>query len=293
MIYDITLRLSYHYDSPAMGGRHLVCIRPMDDGSEQRVIASLLEVEPRPDEELDWKDFFQNNMMEFNLYAPHEAVSVLLRARVERFPAAALPADGLLIGDLPAVLQRSRDIGPNALLHFLSASFRVPQDAAMAQFAQALITADMTVQAAVLAVGSALYRHMRFDPKATTVDTPAGEAFRKRHGVCQDFSHIMIGCLRGVGIPAAYVSGFLRTEPPPGAARLEGADAMHAWVRAWCGPDLGWIEFDPTNDVLAGEDHVVVARGRDYSDVAPIKGMMRSSGRQKSHQAVDMIPVLD
>jgi transglutaminase-like putative cysteine protease len=292
MIYDITLKLSYRYDSPVIGGRHLVCIRPMEDGRDQRVIASLLEVEPRPDEEVNWQDFFRNNMMEFTLHSPHEAVNVLLRARIERFSARSLPSTGMPIRDLPAVLEQSRDLGPNAPLHFLSASFRVPLDAAMTRFAQALITPDMAVQDAVLAVGSALYQHMRFDPKATTVDTPAGDAFRKRHGVCQDFSHIMIGCLRGVGIPAAYVSGFLRTEPPPGQARLEGADAMHAWVRAWCGPDLGWIEFDPTNDVLAGEDHVVVARGRDYSDVAPIKGMMRGSGGQKSHQAVDMVPVV-
>ena len=132
---------------------------------------------------------------------------------------------------------------------------------------------------------------MKFDPKATTVDTPATEAFAKRHGVCQDFSHIMIACLRGIGIPAGYVSGFLRTLPPPGKPRLEGADAMHAWVRAWCGPEAGWIEFDPTNDKLAGEDHIVVAYGRDYSDVSPIKGTMRISGGQKSKQAVDVIPL--
>jgi transglutaminase-like putative cysteine protease len=101
----------------------------------------------------------------------------------------------------------------------------------------------------------------------------------------------MISCLRGVGIPAGYVSGFLRTIPPEGKPRLEGADAMHAWVRAWCGEEMGWIEFDPTNAVLAGEDHIVIARARDYFDVAPVRGVTRSAGAHTSSQAVDVVPV--
>ena len=130
-----------------------------------------------------------------------------------------------------------------------------------------------------------------FDPEATTVDTPPAEAFARRHGVCQDFAQVMIACLRGVGIPAGYVSGFLRTNPPPGQPRLEGADAMHAWVRAWCGWQTGWIEFDPTNAIPAGTDHIVVARGRDYGDVAPVKGVLRIAGEQKTEHAVDVVPV--
>ena len=102
---------------------------------------------------------------------------------------------------------------------------------------------------------------------------------------------MMIACLRGVGIPAGYVSGFLRTDPPPGQPRLEGADAMHAWVRAWCGWETGWIEYDPTNAVVAGTDHILVARGRDYGDVAPVKGVLRIAGEQTSEQAVDVVPV--
>ena len=102
---------------------------------------------------------------------------------------------------------------------------------------------------------------------------------------------MMIACLRGIGVPAGYVSGFLRTNPPPGQPRLEGADAMHAWVRAWCGWETGWIEFDPTNAVVAGTDHILVARGRDYGDVAPVKGVLRIAGAQKTEHAVDVIPV--
>lgn len=110
-------------------------------------------------------------------------------------------------------------------------------------------------------------------------------------GVCQDFAQVMIACLRGIGIPAGYVSGFLRTLPPPGRPRLEGADAMHAWVRAWCGWQAGWIEYDPTSAQVAGSDHIVVARGRDYGDVAPVKGVLRIAGDQKTEHAVDVVPV--
>ncbi len=130
-----------------------------------------------------------------------------------------------------------------------------------------------------------------YDGEATTVATRARDAFELRRGVCQDFTHVMIAGLRGLGIPAGYVSGFLRTIPPAGKERLEGADAMHAWVKVWCGREAGWIEFDPTNDMLASNDHIVVGYGRDYSDVAPIVGVLKTTGGQEAEQSVDVIPV--
>ncbi|MEM1088203.1 MAG: transglutaminase family protein, partial [Pseudomonadota bacterium] len=122
-------------------------------------------------------------------------------------------------------------------------------------------------------------------------DTDASEAFRLRRGVCQDFAHIMILGLHGLGIPAGYVSGYLRTLPPEGQERLEGVDAMHAWVKAWCGVAQGWVEYDPTNRTLIGTDHIVVGYGREYSDVSPIRGHLRSAGGQTSTQAVDVAVV--
>ena len=131
---------------------------------------------------------------------------------------------------------------------------------------------------------------MRFDPDATEVDTPVATAFAGRHGVCQDFSQIMISGLRSLGIPAAYVSGFLRTLPPPGKPRLEGADAMHAWVNLWCGDQLGWVGFDPTNNILADSSHIFTAMGRDYADVAPLDGVFHGGGGQSMDVAVDVMP---
>jgi transglutaminase-like putative cysteine protease len=167
----------------------------------------------------------------------------------------------------------------------------VPPDAAIAAFARDTAPAGGTALATLRAVGGALHRAMRFDAGATTVETPAAEAFAARHGVCQDFSHILIGALRALGIPAGYVSGYLRTIPPAGSPRLMGADAMHAWVRAWCGIECGWVDFDPTNDCLVGIDHIVVAIGRDYDDVAPVRGVLRSAGGQISAQEVDVVPI--
>jgi len=291
MIYDIKLRIAYDYASPAVGGRHVVCLMPPETAPGQRLIAGLLDITPRPEERLERLDFFGNRVTEFSFRAPHDSVALTLQARVERIERPQTPLPSVLLSDLPMALTRCNDLGPDSPLHFLSPSFRVLRDAEMAEFAAGFTQPGQTVAAAVLAVGHGLYTQMHFDPEATTVDTPAAEAFAQRRGVCQDFSHILIACLRGLGIPAGYVSGFLRTLPPPGKPRLEGADAMHAWVRAWCGPETGWLEYDPTNDCRAGPDHVIVAQGRDYSDVAPVKGTLRSSGGQNSQQAVDMIPV--
>ena len=130
----------------------------------------------------------------------------------------------------------------------------------------------------------------RYDPKATVISTPLSEAFQKRHGVCQDFAHIMISGLRGLGLAAAYVSGYIRTIPPEGEARLEGADATHAWVALWCGDDLGWIGLDPTNDIMIGNDHIILARGRDYADISPVAGIILGSKEQDVDVQVDVIP---
>jgi transglutaminase-like putative cysteine protease len=131
----------------------------------------------------------------------------------------------------------------------------------------------------------------KYDPKATVISTPLQEVFEKRHGVCQDFAHAMIAGLRGLGLPAAYVSGYLRTIPPPGKPRLQGADATHAWVSVWCGEEIGWVGFDPTNDLLVESDHIVLAVGRDFSDVSPVDGVIVGSRKQKLGVAVDVLLV--
>ncbi len=291
MLYDIKLAIDYTYAAPSDHTRNLLRLMPLDIPGVQRVSARLLDADPRPDERRDYQDFFGNPTTSVAWHAPIEAVSLTLRARVERHPRPRLLDLSPGLAQLRADVTDVHSLGPEAPHHFLGASPRIMPDPEITAFARAQVTPAMTALQAVLALGHALYTEMRFDPEATTVDTTPHEAFAARHGVCQDFTHVMIAGLRGLGIPAGYVSGFLRTFPPPGQPRLEGADAMHAWVRAWVGPENGWIEFDPTNDQPAGVDYITVAVGRDYSDVAPVRGVLRSSGGHQSQQAVDVVPL--
>lgn len=291
MLYDVTLKIGYDYPDMADVGRHLVRLMPADLPGEQRAIAGVMSVRPQPQERVDRIDFFGNRVTELFFDQPHESVVFEVQARVECLtPGPQFDMSPSLTG-LADEIWAYRNVGPDSPHHFTGPSDRAPIDRRTTGYARSVIDAKASTLENVTAINRALHRDMRFDPDATTVDTPMLEAFERRHGVCQDFSHVMIACLRGIGVPAGYVSGFLRTIPPEGEERLEGADAMHAWVRAWCGSETGWVEFDPTNAVLAGEDHIVVARARDYSDVAPVKGVLRTAGAHSSSQAVDVVPV--
>jgi transglutaminase-like putative cysteine protease len=291
MLYDIGLRIHYTYTTPAAGGRHVLYMTPAGlDG--QRAITSLLEITPEPDERAARTDFFGNTAVEVAFHAPHKTVEFRLRARVERNAMQAGEDCSPFLSQLAAALGELRSLDGDSPHHFLANSPRVRAQRMFRDYALMHIdAATITTLQIVEAIGKAIHRDMTFEPGSTQVDTPPEEAFARRRGVCQDFTHILIACLRAIGVPAAYVSGFLRTVPPKGQPRLEGADAMHAWVRAWCGREMGWVDYDPTNGVLVGDQHIVVACGRDYSDVAPVRGIVRTAGGQKSEQAVDVAPL--
>jgi transglutaminase-like putative cysteine protease len=195
------------------------------------------------------------------------------------------------IATLRRELKSVLSLAPDSPHHFTVASSRVPLDDDITAYARRSLAPSSTASEVVRSLGERISADFRFDRQSTDVDTLPKRAFEMRRGVCQDFSHVMIAGLRGIGIPAGYVSGFLRTVSPAGKERLAGADAMHAWVRAWCGNETGWLAYDPTNATFAGEDHIAVAFGRDYEDVAPIAGVLRTAGRQKTSQSVDVVPV--
>ena len=184
----------------------------------------------------------------------------------------------------------SRDLSRLGPRHYLFNSRIVRIDSVIGEWARPWLNPADSVLEAGWALMHAIYAQFAYDSDATKTDTPPVEAFRQRRGVCQDFAHIMIAALRTWGIPAAYVSGYLRTIPPPGRERLVGCDAMHAWVNVWCGERLGWIGFDPTNDVVVG-DHIIVAMGRDYADVAPVDGVFHGNEGQTLRVLVDVLPV--
>ena len=291
MLYDISMKISYEYEVGPSGARHVLRVLPLTLPKTQRLIAGTVSVDPAPDERTDFIDFFGNPASSISFRNPHHDLEVRMQARVQ---VDALPE----VADISPLVSKITDetfecwtLEPDSPHHFLGASPRLPANAEIAKWARALVKPTMSIREAADTLCRAIHSQFTYVPGATKVDTPAGKAFELKKGVCQDFTHVMIVAMRALDIPAGYVSGFLRTIPPAGKERLEGADAMHAWVRVWCGRATGWMEWDPTNDMMAGTDHIRVAYGRDYSDVAPMIGILRIYGGHTTDQAVDVIPV--
>ena len=291
MLYDVRLELHYEYEGWVRGDRHHVRVMPISINRVQRVIAASLSFDPRPDYESAFTDFFGNATTAIGYTDRHDHLDVRLSARIAVEDLEPLPDLSPTIDLLETAIGDLWSLGPDSPHHFLSASPRVPLSRAITAYAQKSVARTASVQAAALDLCLAIHRDFIYDGNATKVDTSPVEAFELKRGVCQDFAHVMIAGLRGVGIPASYVSGFIRTIPPEGQPRLEGADAMHAWVRVWCGVHAGWVEFDPTNAMVAGPDHITIGHGRDYSDISPIVGVLRTSGSHETKQSVDVVRI--
>lgn len=288
MIYSIRLTITHRYDGPAANSRHLIRVVPKLIPSRQIPSVLLFEMAPYPDARRDGVDFFGNPTTTCVQTAPHNEMSIRLACNVEMIAPTPWFDASPQVAVMRAQWQSCTDLGPAAPVHFLGPTLRLLPDQAITDFARGLYDPAASVAQNVIRIGQTLHMIMTFDSHATTVKTEAGEAFALKRGVCQDFSQIMILALQAIDIPAAYVSGYLRTLPPPGGVKLAGADAMHAWVRAWCGNEQGWIEYDPTNATLVGTDHIVVGYGRDYSDISPVSGHLRASGGQRNSQSVDV-----
>ena len=291
MIYDVRHLTTVDYSSPVRLARFNVRLVPAP-WRGQLLHSHELIVTPRPAFITSEYGPYLVNRSRLTLREPTESLIVESRFTVEveepsfLLDSIASPAlwqvraDALAHHDLSA-------FGPSAYLY---ASTIARPSAAITEWARPFLTGDISVVEAGRALMSAIHSLFRYDSKATRTDTPPEEAFLKRRGVCQDFSHVMIVAARAWGIPAAYVSGYLRTLPPPGKPRLVGADAMHAWVNLWCGDQLGWVGFDPTNNILADSSHIFTAMGRDYADIAPLDGVFHGGGGQSMDVAVDVMP---
>jgi transglutaminase-like putative cysteine protease len=283
--------MGYVYDVPASGARHVIRVLPLSLANRQRLVAGSVVVTPNAEEKTGFIDFFGQQATAVLLRAPHERLDIRMQARVLVEPPAMTADLSPQLDRLQAELDGLWSVAPESPHHLTAPSPRLPADPVIAAYARQGLKPGQTVREIATMLCGRLYKDFTYDAKATTVDSTPAEAFKMKRGVCQDFAHIMIVALRSLGIPAGYVSGFLRTIPPPGKERLEGADAMHAWVRVWCGEATGYVELDPTNNIAAGSDHIVVAYGRDYADVAPVIGVLKGYGNQKTIQAVDVVPV--
>lgn len=290
-VYALTLRIHYSFSPPAGGGRQHLRILPATLPLQQELRQTRLSITPPPQDRRDFTDFFGTRVIEIAHPAGLTDFTLTLTSEVDR----RLPAPGPDVSppptDLAAEIAAHGGLDAASPHHFLPPSPRIPADTAIAAFARDATAGATSVRAAIVALGQALHDAMDFDARATDVDTAPDQAFAQRRGVCQDFAQIMIAGLRALGIPAAYVSGYLRTDPPPGQPRLVGADAMHAWVQAWTGLDGGWLDYDPTNACLAGDGHIRIGFGRDYGDVPPVAGMLRLGGGQSGGHSVDLVEI--
>src|SRR5579862_5128440 len=287
MIYRIVHRTTYNYKHPVSVGSHVACLKPRSL-SEQQLTQSELHIVPSPAIISERIDYFGNHQYVFTIEEPHNELIVEARSQVIlqddiRDPNPQSPPWEEVVKSLPA------DHSPEALeayqFRFESPRIRVRPE--FARYARQSFTPRRPFVEALLDLMTRIHGDFGFDRKVTTVRTPIEEVFRKKRGVCQDFAHIQIACLRSINLPARYVSGYLRTHPPPGQPRMVGADASHAWASAYC-PGIGWIDVDPTNDVVPSTGHVTIAWGRDFGDVSPLHGLILGGGAHTLKVAVDL-----
>ncbi len=291
MIYDVRQTTTCVYASPAANARHVLRLMPINR-EHQRVHVAALQIGPEPQHRREAEDFFGNRLTRIDVDAPHKTLTVKLTARVT-VDAAVAPAP-FATPAWETVRDKAfatRDIGPLSPAHFLFPSRMVSLDPEIRDYTRLSFGGGRPVLDAAIELMNRLKADMTYEIGATTVTTTPPMSFALRRGVCQDFAHIMISGLRGIGLPAVYVSGYLRSAPRTDATRLQGADAMHAWVLVWCGSEAGWIGLDPTNAIRASDEHVVLAIGRDYTDVAPMDGVIFGSGGQRIDVAVSVTPV--
>ena len=292
MIYDVTQTTHYVYGERVPSSRHIIRMRPPET-STQKIAAFHLAIAPQPDEHREGVDFFGNPISIIRIDQPHDALDVTVQARVcVNEPEAFDPGQTPPWERIAAFAVQSTAIDAQAPVHRLFASRLVPIDPALTAYAAESFVPGRPIVDAACELNRRIKADFVYDPLATNVDTDPVHAFAMRAGVCQDFAHIMIAGMRGLGLPVGYVSGWLRTVPPPGEVRLAGADATHAWVSVWCGAQ-GWVGLDPTNGIFAGADHIVLAEGRDYADVAPLDGVIWSAADHSLSVAVDVLPVVD
>ena len=290
MVYKISHRTTYQYTYPVSVGDHVACLKPRSF-SRNQLLHNALEIHPAPATFSERTDYFGNTLCFFTVEEPHKELVVESRSRVAISSDPSLATAQSLPWEASA-WSLAEDHTPEGLAayQFQFESPRIRLRPEFAAYALESFTPGRPMRDALMALTARIHHDFRFDSKVTTVRTPTEEVFKKRHGVCQDFSHVQIACLRSIHVAARYVSGYLRTYPPPGRPRLIGADASHAWVSAYS-RDLGWLDMDPTNNVAPTEGHVTLAWGRDYGDISPLRGLILGGGGNSLKVEVDMEPL--
>ncbi len=290
MKYRVRHVTSYAYAQPVDLARHMLHLMPRDL-AHQAVLELSITGQPLPSRRHEALDHFGNRIAWMFLDTPHQEFEVALDATVEvGFPR---PLDPHATPPWESVAASLRAGGPDCwdAAEFAFDSPMVAADPGAGEFVSGSFPPGRPILAALLDLNARIRREFAFRAGVTTISTPVATVLRQRAGVCQDFTHLMISGLRALGLAGRYVSGYIRTRPPPGMLARRGVDQSHAWVGAWLGPEHGWIDLDPTNDLVVAEEHVVLAWGRDYGDISPVRGILLGGGRHGVKVSVDLQPV--
>ena len=287
MKYRILHKTTYRYSEPASLSQNELILAPRETNS-QRVGSSRLEIRPEPQYVDDRTDYFGNQVRVFMVQHPHAELAMAATSLVDTFPSI-VPAAGSTPAWEGAVHQLALHDQPGELeaFQFVFESPLTTLNAAVRNYAAPSFTPQRPLLEGAIDLMGRIFSDFTYDKAATTVETSVEQVLRDRKGVCQDFAHLAISCLRSLGLAARYVSGYLETLPPPGKPKLVGADASHAWLSLYV-PQSGWVDLDPTNNLIPGERHITLAWGRDYGDVTPVKGVVMGGGSHTLSVMVDV-----
>ncbi|KKO49188.1 transglutaminase [Arsukibacterium sp. MJ3] len=291
MRYNLRHLTQYSYPQPVANSYNLACLTPRQL-TYQQVEQTHLDVEPYPSEVQQRLDYFGNTQHFIHLQSPHLQLAVTANSivTVHSRDNVLKIQDGASLSELQQHMASQHDMTTLQARLCQQSSQLIPLLPQARALLSPLLAEDINILQLAQALNQLIFKEFQYDPEFSTILTPLSEVIKHQRGVCQDFAHLAISCLRSMGIPARYVSGYLETRPPEGQPRLVGADASHAWFAVF-DPTLGWIDFDPTNNLLADEQHITLAFGRDYADVVPLKGLLQGSGEHTLTVAVDVAPV--
>jgi transglutaminase-like putative cysteine protease len=287
--YTISHKTVYEYNNAVSVSHHVIRLKPREFAF-QHCSNFQLSSEPVFAVMNAHEDYFGNSVNFITIEGAHRQLAVTSRCEVGVTPRTSLQQEDPPWEHVRELCRQDIGLYRDGTSEFVFSSPFVALAPDFAEYGGVSFPPGRPVLEAGIDLMHRIHQDFQFDAHATTVATPLEQVFQQRSGVCQDFAHLQIACLRALRLPARYVSGYLETTPPPGQARLLGADASHAWVQLWCG-DAGWIDLDPTNDLLPGERHITVALGRDFADVSPLRGVLVGSGSHHLSVAVDVTPI--
>jgi transglutaminase-like putative cysteine protease len=287
VLYDIRHKTTFSYEEVVSVSHHVLHLKPRVH-PHQTCLESATLVDPKPAVDSVGEDYFGNPVQHLTVQKPHKQLVVDAQARVEVRPT----ARNVALDRSPPWEAVREELAAHDALDAYELVFESPYvvgDDAVFEYARQSFTPGRPILAAAMDLTGRIFREFQYRGGVSDVSTPVSEVFRMRQGVCQDFAHLEIACLRSLGLAARYVSGYLLTRPPPGKEKLQGSDASHAWLSVYAG-EQGWVDFDPTNNMIPGVEHITFAWGRDYGDVSPINGFIVGGGAHQVSVAVDVVP---